>query len=196
MKKDIELHKRRLGSGGALPTTSDTVQGLIVIFTGRGKGKSSAAFTMAQRAILQQIKVGVVQFFGGAVHSAEYLSLAPNPLCDFQICCNQCSWQMNDHHHDRANVNHAWEQAMRMMDDPAYGMVIFDDIMLMIRNHYLDLSELMAALRRRRPDVHIVMTGRYAPLELIDFADLVTEMRDVKHPHPKLALPPQAGIEF
>ena len=196
MKADIELHKRRLGSGGALPTTSDTVHGLIVIFTGRGKGKSSAAFTMAQRAILQQIKVGVVQFFGGAVHSAEYRSLASNPLCDFQICCNQCSWHMKDHHHDRANVNHAWEQAMRMMDDPAYGMVIFDDIMLMIRNHYLDLSELMAALRRRRPDVHIVMTGRYAPIELTDFADLVTEMRDVKHPYSKLALPPQAGIEF
>ena len=196
MKHDIALHQRRLASGGALPTTPAAVHGVVIVFTGNGKGKSSAAFGMAQRAMAHQIKVGVVQFYGGSTDSAEYRSLAKNPLCDFQIYCTDCHWKSKDRHLDQANVNHAWDQAKRMMDDPAVGMVVLDDINLLLKHHYLDTNKVMNALYKRRKDLHVVLTGRYAPIELIDFADLATEMRDAKFEKPKMLLPPQAGIEF
>jgi cob(I)alamin adenosyltransferase len=196
MKDDIALHRRRRGSDGTLPPTAGTVYGQIVIFTGKGKGKSSAAFGMAQRAIVQKMQVGVVQFFGGSVESAEYRSLAANPLCDFTICGNECHWQIETFQHDMENVTSAWDKAKYMMKAPTYDMVILDDITLMIKHRYLKLDELMAALRQRRSNVHVVITGRYAPFELTDIADIVTEMREVKHPGSKLALLPQTGIEF
>ena len=202
MKHDIELHQRRLASGGALPTAPAAVQGMVIVFTGNGKGKSSAAFGMAQRALAHQIKVGVVQFLGGSVNSAEYRSLAANPLCDFQICGTDCHWEGKDRHLDQANVNHAWDKAQCMMDDPEFGMVVLDDINLLMKHPYLDMGKVMNALRNRRRDLHVIMTGRYASMELIDYADLATEMRDAKYDKSKKPLlpyeplPPQAGIEF
>ncbi len=197
MKADIELQQRRLGKELAQPNqAADSVHGLLLVFTGTGKGKSSAAFGMGMRALMQQMKLGVVQFCGGSATSSEYQSMGQHPLCDFQICGSECSWQSKDRHIDIANVNYAWSEAKRMIEDPSYGMVILDDINLLLKHQYLNLDHVMQTLRKRRRDVHIVMTGRYAPFELIDFADLVTEMRAVKHPFPNRAIPPQTGIEF
>ena len=196
MKYDIALHQRRLASGGKLPVAPEAVRGVVTVFTGNGKGKSSAAFGMAQRAMAHQIKVGVVQFCGGSVNSAEYRSLAANPLCDFQIYGTDVGWKSKDRELDQAYVKHAWDQALAMMNDPAFGMVILDDINLLLKHHYLDTDKVMNALHKRRKDLHIVMTGRYAPIELIDFADLATEMRDAKYEKPTKPLLPQAGIEF
>ncbi len=196
MKDDIKLHQRRLASDGKLPIAPEAVRGVVIVITGNGKGKSSAAFGIAQRAMAHQIKVGVVQFCGGSVNSAEYRSLAANPLCDFKIYGTDVAWKSKERELDQAYANHVWDQARGMMNDPAFGMVILDDINLLLKHHYLDTDKVMNALYKRRKDLHVVMTGRYAPIELIDFADLATEMRDAKFEKPKKPLPPQAGIEF
>ena len=196
MKDDIKLHQRRLASDGKLPIAPEAVRGVVTVFTGNGKGKSSAAFGMAQRAMAHQIKVGVVQFCGGSVNSAEYRSVAANPLCEFQIYGTDVGWKSKDRHLDQANVNHAWDQALAMMNDPAFGMVILDDINLLMKHLYLGIDKVINALHKRRRDLHVVITGRYASKELIDFADLATEMHDAKFKKPKKPLPPQAGIEF
>ena len=199
MKADIDLHYRRIAPGGTLPTSNASSArrvGLVVVFTGNGKGKSSAAFGMAARALVHQMKVGVVQFCGGSPNSAEYQSMGQNPLCDFQICCADCSWQSKARSLDLANVQHAWAEAKRMIDDDRYDMVILDDINLLLKHQYVNLDEVLQTLRLRRPCVHVVLTGRYAPFELIDSADMVTEMRALKHPFPGQNIAPQAGVEF
>jgi cob(I)alamin adenosyltransferase len=196
MKADIVLHQRRVAFGDAHQKQAAPVQGLLVVFTGDGNGKSGAAFNMAWRAIANKTKVGVVQFFGGSLNCADYQHLSKNSLCDFQIFGNSCSWRREDHPNDNAVVGIAWREAVRMINDPAYGMVILDDITVLIKHRYLDLDTVMPVLRKRRPDLHIVIAGRYAPFELTDIADIVTEMRQIKHPHPARKIPPQAGIEF
>ncbi|MEN9868130.1 MAG: cob(I)yrinic acid a,c-diamide adenosyltransferase [Pseudomonadota bacterium] len=171
--------------------------GLVTVFTGNGKGKTGAAFNMAQRALARMMRVGVVQFCGGSPHSAEYKALASQPLCDFQIFGAECTWDSKLRAVDIATVSFAWVQAKNMLCDPTFDMVLLDEIHLLLQHRYLQLDHLLRALRLRPKPMHVVLTGRHAPLELIDFADLVTEMREVKHPH-SIATPmlPQAGVEF
>ena len=199
MKTDIELHQRRAAFSGRHqnpPKPSAPVQGLLVVFTGNGNGKSGAAINMARRAVGNQTKVGIVQFFGGSVNCADYQSLSQNKLVDFQIFGSGCGWQFEDHLADMAVVNAAWQEAVRMIKDSSYGMVILDDITVVIKHRYLSLDTVLPVLRKRRPGLHVVIAGRYAPFELTDVADIVTEMRQIKHLHPARKISPQAGIEF
>ncbi len=197
MKADMELHQRMWrGWAGQEKMLGEKSKGLLVIFTGTGKGKSTAAFGMGSRALAQRMKLGVIQFVGGATNSAEYQALANNPLCDFRIFCTDCSWQTRDRNLDIAAVALAWETAKKMIEDASYQMVILDDLNLLLKYQYLSLDSLMQVLRQRRAGLHVVITGRYAPFELIDAADLVTEMRPVKHPLNHTRIAPQAGVEY
>jgi cob(I)alamin adenosyltransferase len=172
-------------------------KGLLTIFTGKGKGKSSAAFTMGQRALSAGLRVGVVQFCGGSAESSAYQSLTRHPACDFKIFGSDCTWKPENRVSDIATVNFAWVEAKDMLCDPTYHMVLLDDINLLIKHNFLDLDQVKLALRLRPKHMHVVMTGRHAPFELIDVADIVTEMRQLKHPHSaKAPLLPQAGIEY
>ncbi len=198
MIEDFELLKRRgpACEGGHLESSTPApkaIEGLVVVFTGNGKGKSSAAFHMAQRAVAANQQVGIIQFCGGSPKSCEYTMLGNRPLCDFKIFGSECTWEGIDRNNDLATVNHAWQEAVRMMSDPSYDMVVLDEIHLLLKHNYLNLNDVIRALRKRPKAMHVVTTGRHAPFELIDYADLVTEMREVK---PKLALPQQVGIEF
>ncbi len=197
MRADIELHQRMWhGSSLSQEQQVDSSKGLLVVYTGAGKGKSTAAFGMGLRSLNRKMKVGVIQFLGGTTSSAEYQMLGQHPLCDFQIFGNDCSWQSKDRNADMVFVMNAWAEAKRMMADPSYHMVILDEINLLLKHQYLSLDALIRALKQRRPELHVVMTGRNAPFELLDFADMVTEMRAMKHPFDKQRAPAQAGIEF
>lgn len=172
-------------------------KGLLTIFTGKGKGKSSAAFTMAQRALSAGKRVGVVQFCGGSAESSAYQTLTRHPSCNFKIFGSDCTWKPENHFSDIATVNFAWVEAKDMLCDPTYDMVLLDDIHLLINHNYLNLDQVKLALRLRPKHMHVVMTGRHAPFELIDVADIATEMRQLKHLHSaKTPLLPQAGIEY
>lgn len=200
MVKDFELLKRgHVCDDGHLESFTHEPKakiGLVVVFTGNGKGKTSAAFHMAQRAVAANQQVGIIQFCGGSPKSCEYTMLGNHPLCEFKIFGSECTWKGDNRINDLATVNHAWQEAVRMMSDHSYDMVVLDEIHLLLKHNYLKLDDVIRALRKRPKVIHVVMTGRHAPVELIDFADLATEMREVKHPHGKLALPPQVGIEF
>jgi cob(I)alamin adenosyltransferase len=211
MKADIELHQRmrqhfaeRDGSptGQAAP---EKEKGLLIIFTGTGKGKSSAAFGMGLRVLSHKMKLGVVQFIGSAAGSAEQRMLGANPNCDFQVACADCTWHSKDRNADMVTVAKGWAEAKRMIDDPSYHMVILDDLNLLLKYQYVSLDQVMKVFKQRREMLHIVVTGRHAPFELTDSADLVSEMRPLKHPYPQQqfqqhqhqqSIRAQRGIEY
>lgn len=200
-ESDFAVLKRATAYGGAHHALAQAVKtrerGLVTVFTGNGKGKTGAAFNIAQRALASMMRVGVVQFCGGSPNSAEYKALAHQPLCEFKIFGSECTWKPADRNNDVATVNFAWVQAKDMLCDPTFDMVLLDEIHLVIKHRYLELDHLLRALRLRPKPMHVVLTGRHAPFELIDFADLVTEMREVKHPHSvETPMLPQAGVEF
>ena len=195
MTLNMELHWRAWRAEQNRPAlTGEGGAGLLVVLTGHGKGKSTAAFGMAWRAVTRQIKVGVVQFMGGAHPSIELQTLGRQPLCEFKV------FGVGGHQPhplraaDKAQAIAAWLEVKRMLADPAIGMVICDDIFPLIHDQLLDLDVVLAELKRRRRDVHLILTGRHAPYELMDKADLVTNMRQMAYP--PLTTPAQAGIEF
>jgi cob(I)alamin adenosyltransferase len=197
MKTELELHQRaesRQASG--TPIAGEQEQGLVVVFTGQGKGKTTAAIGMAWRMIAAGRKVAVLQFVSTMEKSAELKTLGQHPLCTFNLYGNACQWQSTSRQADISMVNGIWQEAKSLMANPAIGMVILDDILPMIREGYLSLDVLMQTLKDRRPDLHVVLSGRNAPFELTDFADLATDMRCMKHPYPAKKIAPQSGIEF
>jgi cob(I)alamin adenosyltransferase len=171
-------------------------KGLIIVHTGAGKGKSTAAFGLALRMLGRGKRVGVVQFIKGAWHSAERDALAK--FCDqveWHSMGEGFTWETQDLERDIAAVERAWGKAQELMADPTFGLVILDEINIALRYGYLDLDTVVAALKARRPDLHVVVTGRNAKPALIEAADLVTEMTLVKH-HFAAGVKAQAGIEF
>ncbi|WP_428030865.1 cob(I)yrinic acid a,c-diamide adenosyltransferase [Ancylobacter sp.] len=171
-------------------------KGLLIVHTGAGKGKSTAAFGLALRVLGHGGKVGVVQFIKGAWHSAERDALETfGARVEWHAMGEGFTWETQDLARDMASAGRAWEKARTMMDDPAIGLLILDELNIALRYDYLPLAEVVAALNARRPDLHIVVTGRNAKPELIEAADLVTEMGLVKH-HFKAGVKAQKGIEF
>lgn len=197
MKNLIELQQRRWRAAeGKAPLPEEHAKGLIVVFTGSGKGKSSAAFGMAWRAIHNQKKVGVVQFLGGSRLGAEYALLTRHARCDFRIFGGDFSAASKTHSMNASIVNAAWGQAQAMLQDPSLDMLIFDDINPLIHAQYLNMSGIRQHLLARPGGMHVVLTGSKAPFELTDMADIVTEMRAIKHPYPAVPIAAQAGVEF
>jgi len=171
-------------------------KGLLIVHTGAGKGKSTAAFGLALRVLGRGKRIGVVQFIKGAWHSAERDALARfGDQVSWHTMGEGFTWETQDLKRDIAAAERAWAKATELMADPTFSLLILDELNIALRYQYLDLSAVVAALSGRRSDLHVVVTGRNAKPELIAAADLVTEMTLVKH-HFAAGVKAQAGIEF
>jgi cob(I)alamin adenosyltransferase len=171
-------------------------KGLLIVHTGTGKGKSTAAFGLALRMLGRGKRVGVVQFIKGAWQSAERDALEKfGDQVAWYSMGEGFTWETQDLQRDIAAAQRAWAKALELMADPSFGLVILDEINIALRYDYLDLDTVLAALKARRPDLHVVITGRNAKPALIEAADLVTEMTLVKH-HFAAGVKAQPGIEF
>lgn len=170
--------------------------GVLIVNTGNGKGKSSSGFGMAVRAMGHGMKVGVVQFIKGAMSTGEELFLRRFPEeCSFHAMGEGYTWETQDRERDIAKAREAWEQARAFLRDPAYGMVVLDELNIALKYRYLDVHEVIADLLDRPAMQHVVVTGRAAPPELIEVADTVTEMTVVKHAF-KAGIAAQPGTEW
>jgi cob(I)alamin adenosyltransferase len=171
-------------------------KGLLIVHTGTGKGKSTAAFGLALRMLGRGRRVGVVQFIKGAWHSAERDALERfGDQVAWHTMGEGFTWETQDLARDIAAAERAWSKARELMADPSFALVILDELNIALRYDYLPLDKVVAALKARRPDLHVVVTGRNAKPELVDAADLVTEMGLVKH-HFAAGVKAQEGIEF
>ena len=171
-------------------------KGLLIVHTGKGKGKSTAAFGMVFRCIGHGFKSGVIQFIKGAWDTGERTVLEKFPdLVTIKAVGEGFTWETQDRARDVAHARDGWEQAKKMIADPSYKMVLLDELNIVLRYDYLPMEEVLEVLRSRPADKHIVITGRNARDELIEIADLVTEMEQVKHPF-RSGVKAQAGVEF
>lgn len=172
-------------------------KGLTIVHTGNGKGKSSAALGMVMRAVGHGMRVGIVQFVKSDWDTGEKRMLARFPeLVEFRSMGDGFTWDTQDRTADIAAARAAWAEVARMIADPAYRMVLADELNIVLRYDYLPLDEVLAVLAGKPADKHVIVTGRGAPQGLIDHADLVTEMTLVKHPYREQGVKAQPGIEF
>ncbi|RZT41294.1 cob(I)yrinic acid a,c-diamide adenosyltransferase [Cupriavidus agavae] len=171
-------------------------RGVIVITTGNGKGKSSSGFGMVVRAMGHGMRTGVVQFIKGAIPSGEEMFLQRFPeQCEFHVMGEGYTWETQDRARDVAKAEAAWEVARRMLRDPGIGLVLFDELNIALKLHYLDVETVIADLRARPPMQHVVITGRGAPPALVEAADTVTDMTPVKHAFQQ-GIKAQRGVEM
>ena len=171
-------------------------KGLLIVHTGTGKGKSTAAFGLALRMLGRGKRVGVVQFIKGAWHSAERDVLAKfGDQVSWHSMGEGFTWETQDLARDMAAAERAWAKAQELMADPSFALVILDELNIALRYDYLPLNKVVAALKARQPELHVVVTGRNAKPALIEAADLVTDMMLVKH-HFAAGVKAQEGIEF
>ena len=173
-------------------------KGLVIVHTGKGKGKSSSGFGMILRAIAHEMPCAVVQFIKGGWDTGERRLLTENfaDLCQFHAMGEGFTWETQDRERDIAAARAGWEKAKELIRDPQIRMVLLDEINIALRYDYLDVAEVVAFLRDEKPPMtHVVLTGRNAKDELIELADLVTEMTLIKHPF-RDGIKAQAGVEF
>jgi cob(I)alamin adenosyltransferase len=173
-------------------------KGLIIVHTGAGKGKSSSGFGMILRCIAHGMPSAVVQFIKGAWDTGERRLITENfsDLCQFHAMGEGFTWETQDKARDIAAARAGWEKAKELIRDPAIRMVLLDEINIALRYDYLDIHEVLAFLKEEKPPLtHVVLTGRNAKEELIEAADLVTEMTLVKHPF-RSGIKGQPGVEF
>jgi cob(I)alamin adenosyltransferase len=195
-----ERHRQRMERKKAVIdakiAAADKKIGIIIVNTGNGKGKSSSAFGMVARALGHGMKVGVVQFIKGAMSTGEerFLSRFPDEA-SFHAMGEGYTWETQNRERDIAKAEQAWEQAKRFLSDPAYGLVVLDELNIALKYRYLDVHTVIADLLDRPVMQHVVVTGRAAPPELIEVADTVTEMNVVKHAF-KAGIAAQAGTEW
>jgi cob(I)alamin adenosyltransferase len=197
---EAEKHRAKMAKRKAVQdaeVAEKTIEkGLLIVNTGTGKGKSTAAFGLTLRMLGRGHRVGVVQFIKGAWHTAERDALAKfGDQLVWHTMGEGFTWETQDRARDVAAAARAWAKARELLDDPSFGMVVLDELNIALRYDYLDLTDVIAALIARRPGLHVVITGRNAKPELIAAADLVTEMTLVKH-HFAAGVKAQAGIEF
>ena len=193
----IKMEKRKAVQDAEVASKTIPLKGLLMIHTGSGKGKSTAAFGLAVRALGHGWKIGVVQFGKGAWRSGErtLLERLGQTQVSWHTLGEGFTWETQDRARDEAAARRAWEKALELMADARLRLLVLDELNIALRYEHLPLDEIIAALRDRRPDLHVVVTGRNAPPELIAAADLVTEMTLVKH-HFKDGVKAQEGIEF
>ena len=173
-----------------------TEKGLLIVHTGTGKGKTSAAMGLAVRALGYGWKVGIVQFVKGAWDTGEKHALSRfDDLVSWHTMGEGFTWETQDRARDVAAAERAWAKACELMDDSTIRLVVLDELNIALRYDYLPLDAVVARLAARRPDLHVVVTGRNAKAALIEAADLVTEMGLVKH-HFAAGVKAQQGIEF
>ena len=195
-EQHAEKMKKKQAAHDKIMATKTQEKGLLIVHTGKGKGKTTAALGMVVRAIGHGKKVGVVQFVKGAMTTGEkrVFDAFPDHVI-FKPMGEGFTWNTQDRTRDIALAREAWEEVKRMIADPAYDMVLADELNIVLRYDYLPLDEVLEAVTARAPMKHVIVTGRNAPEALIDAADLVTEMTLLKHPF-RSGVKAQAGIEF
>ncbi len=171
-------------------------KGLLIVHTGKGKGKSTAAFGLLLRAIGRGFQCGVVQFGKGAWETGERTAIERfGDQVTWHTLGEGFTWETQDRARDVAAAERAWTKATELMEDPSIQLLVLDELNISLRYDHIDLGRVLAAFASRRPDLHIIVTGRNARLELIEAADLVSEMVVVKH-HFAAGVKAQPGIEF
>ena len=198
--QDAARHKAKMEKRKAVQdaeVAAKTIEkGLLIVHTGPGKGKSTAAFGLMLRALGHGWRVGVVQFIKGAWSTGERTALdAFGDRIAWHSMGEGFTWETQDKARDITAATRAFDKAKELMADPEIRLLILDELNIALRYDYLPLDEVVATLRARRPDLHIVVTGRNAKPELIEAADLVTEMTLVKH-HFAAGVKAQEGVEF
>ncbi len=191
-----KMEKRKAVQDAEVASKHIEQKGLLIVNTGSGKGKSTAAFGLILRALGHGWKVGIVQFIKGAWSTGEAKALERFPdLVEWHTMGEGFTWETQDKNRDIATATKAFEKVKQLMAKPEIRLLVLDELNIALRYDYLPLAEVVATLRARRPDLHIVVTGRNAKPEMIEAADLVTEMTKVKH-HFDAGVKSQEGIEF
>ncbi len=195
-RRHAEKMAKKKAARDKILATKTEERGLLIVHTGKGKGKSTAAMGMVMRCIGHGMRVGIVQFVKGVWHTGERDVLARFPeLVTVHAMGEGFTWDTQDRQRDIAAARAAWQTAKAMIADPRYRMVLLDELNIVLRYDYLPLDQVVAALEAKPRDLHVVVTGRNAKPALIDIADLVTDMTMVKHPF-RAGVKAQAGIEF
>ena len=188
--------KRKAVQDAEVASKTITEKGLLIVHSGPGKGKTSAAMGLVLRALGYGWPVGIVQFIKGAWDTGEKHALGRfDDLVSWHTMGDGFTWETQDKARDIAAAERAWGKACELMDDPAIKLLVLDELNIALRYDYLPLESVVARLAARRPELHIVVTGRNAKPALIEAADLVTEMTLVKH-HFAAGVKAQKGIEF
>ncbi len=199
--EDYERHNARMArvqkARARIQQTKTIERGLLIVHTGNGKGKSSAAFGMALRSIGWGMNVAILQYVKGKWQTGEkhfFRDQFPG-LLTFEVMGEGFTWDTQDRERDIAAARAAWERSKALILDPQYTFVILDELNIVLRNATLPAEEIVEFLRNRPLDKHICITGRNAPAALVEIADLVTEFTEVKHPY-KAGFKAQKGVEF
>ncbi|MDH5396488.1 MAG: cob(I)yrinic acid a,c-diamide adenosyltransferase [Gammaproteobacteria bacterium] len=175
---------------------ADKEKGVIVITTGNGKGKSSSGFGMVARALGHDMKVGIVQFIKGAMSTGEETFFRRFPeQVEYHVMGDGFTWNTQDREQDIKTASLAWEKAQRMLSDESYDLILLDELNIVLKYQYLPVESVIKDLQNRPEMQHVVITGRAAKDELIDIADTVTQMNDVKHAF-RAGIKAQKGIEL
>lgn len=191
-----KMAKRKQVQDAEVASKTIREKGLLIVHTGPGKGKSTAAFGLIMRALGHEWSIGVVQFIKGAWSTGERKALERFPdLVRWHSMGEGFTWETQDRARDIAAAEAAWAKAKELMADPAIRLLVLDELNIALRYDYLPLQAVVETLKNKRTDLHVVVTGRNAKAELIEAADLVTEMTLVKH-HFAAGVKAQEGIEF
>jgi cob(I)alamin adenosyltransferase len=191
-----EKAAKRKAARTKMLATKTIERGLLIVHTGTGKGKSTAAFGMVIRCLGHGMRVGIVQFVKGVWETGERKVLDAYPdLVTCRAMGEGFTWDTQDRARDIAAARAAWEASKAMIADPSLKLVLLDELNIVLRYDYLPLAEVIETLKAKPRDLHVIVTGRNAKPELIEIADLVTEMTLVKHPF-RAGVKAQQGIEF
>ncbi len=190
MQRRKEIQAERLA-------TRNLEKGLIIVHTGNGKGKTTAALGMVLRSLGHGYRVAIMQFIKGAWEPAEKAILNQfSEQLEFHALGEGFTWETQDRQRDIATTQAAWEKSLTYITNPEFRLVLLDEVNVALKLGYLTVEQVLAGLAQKPPDSHVILTGRGAPPELIEQADLVTEMTLVKHPFREQGVKAQAGIEF
>lgn len=190
MQRRKEVQEQRLSQ-------NNREKGLIIVNTGNGKGKTTAALGMVMRSLGHGYKVAIIQFIKGAWEPAEKAVLGKwEEQLEFHAMGEGFTWETQDKARDIEKAVAAWEKALEYITNPEYRLVLLDEVNIALKLGYLDVETIITGLEQKPEASHVILTGRGAPSELIDKADLVTEMTLVKHPFKEQGVKAQPGIEF
>jgi len=199
-KEKNQRHESRMAKKKAIIDAAvkkaDQEKGVIVITTGNGKGKSSSGFGMVARALGHNMKIGIVQFIKGAFSTGEeaFFRRFPDEV-EYHVMGDGFTWETQNLDQDIKTANLAWQEVKRMLNDDSYDFILLDELNIVLKYQYIDINEVINDLKNRPSMQHVVITGRAAKKELIDIADTVTEMKDVKHAF-RSGIKAQKGIEL
>lgn len=198
--KDPERHAKRMAIKQRIMreriANANKEQGILLVLTGPGKGKSSSGFGMVARSLGHGMRVGIVQFIKGAFSTGEHAFFRDLSNVDYHVMGQGYTWDTQNREQDVIAANAAWDIVASMLQDDSYDLILLDELNIALKYEYLDLDRVLDDLQARPEMQHVVVTGRYAPQELIDIADTVTEMGVVKHAFKDQGIKAQKGVEL